>query len=298
MLLIALVSVGGFTVLAQRRLRAIGMLESTGATDSHVRLVVRANGTVVGLVGALAGFVLGLVVWLAYRPSLEQSAHHVIGVFALPGSSSPQRWCSRSSRPSSPLPDPRRRSPGCRSSPPSRAGRPRPARSTARRSPASSAWSGPSCSSATRAARTVGTGAAVRLNWCSASCSSSPVSSCSRRSSSHSRRALPGEHRSRPDWRFATLPATGPARGRRSRRSALASSPLSSSCSPPRPAMGTCSTTRDQTLPPTSSPSTPACRLRRERRLSDPTGGAPSKKVRRPRLLPRCCSSLQDTPGR
>jgi len=35
-------------------------------------------------VGAVAGFVLGLVVWLAYRPSLEQSAHHVIGVFALP----------------------------------------------------------------------------------------------------------------------------------------------------------------------------------------------------------------------
>ena len=84
MLLIALVSVGGFTVLAQRRLRAIGMLESTGATDNHVRLVVRANGAVVGLVGAVGGLVLGLVVWLAYRPSLEQSAHHVIGVFALP----------------------------------------------------------------------------------------------------------------------------------------------------------------------------------------------------------------------
>ena len=84
MLLIALVSVGGFTVLAQRRLRSIGMLESIGATDKHVRLVVRANGSVVGLVGAVGGLVLGLVVWLAYRPSLEQSAHHVIGVFALP----------------------------------------------------------------------------------------------------------------------------------------------------------------------------------------------------------------------
>ena len=84
MLLIALVSVGGFTVLAQRRLRSIGMLESNGATDRHVRLVVRANGTVVGLVGAAGGLVLGLVVWLAYRPSLEQSAHHVIGTFALP----------------------------------------------------------------------------------------------------------------------------------------------------------------------------------------------------------------------
>ncbi|MGA2527722.1 MAG: FtsX-like permease family protein [Acidimicrobiales bacterium] len=83
MLLIALVSVGGFTVLAQRRLRSIGMLESNGATDRHVRLVVRANGTVVGLVGAAGGLVLGLVVWLAYRPTLEQSAHHVIGIFAL-----------------------------------------------------------------------------------------------------------------------------------------------------------------------------------------------------------------------
>jgi putative ABC transport system permease protein len=83
MLLIALVSVGGFTVLAQRRLRSIGMLESAGATDRHVRLVVRANGTVVGLVGAVAGFALGLLAWLAYRPSLEQSAHHVIGTLAL-----------------------------------------------------------------------------------------------------------------------------------------------------------------------------------------------------------------------
>ena len=83
MLLIALVSIGGFTVLAQRRLRSIGMLESTGATDRHVRLVISANGTVVGVVGAILGFVLGLVVWLAYRPSLEQSSHHVIGVFAL-----------------------------------------------------------------------------------------------------------------------------------------------------------------------------------------------------------------------
>ena len=84
MLLIALVSVGGFTVLAQRRLRAIGMLESIGATDNHVRLVVRANGTAVGLVGAVVGLLFGLGVWLAYRPSLEQSVHHVIGAFALP----------------------------------------------------------------------------------------------------------------------------------------------------------------------------------------------------------------------
>jgi putative ABC transport system permease protein len=84
MLLIALVAVGGFTVLAQRRLRALGMLEALGATDRHVRLVVRANGVVVGVIGALAGAVLGLAAWLAYRPSVEASAHHEIGAFQLP----------------------------------------------------------------------------------------------------------------------------------------------------------------------------------------------------------------------
>jgi putative ABC transport system permease protein len=84
MLLIALVSVGGFTVLAQRRLRSIGMIEALGATDRNVRRVVRANGVVVGVVGALAGFVLGLAAWLAYRPHLEHSAHHLIPMFAVP----------------------------------------------------------------------------------------------------------------------------------------------------------------------------------------------------------------------
>jgi putative ABC transport system permease protein len=84
MLLIALVGIGGFTVLAQRRLRAIGMLAAQGATERHIRLVVRANGAATGVVGAVAGFVLGFLVWLAYRPQAENSAHHLMGAFQLP----------------------------------------------------------------------------------------------------------------------------------------------------------------------------------------------------------------------
>lgn len=84
MLLIALVAVGGFTVLAQRRQRSLGMLAAIGATQKDLSLVVRANGLIVGVVGAMVGTLLGFVAWVAYRPSLEQSAHHLIGVVALP----------------------------------------------------------------------------------------------------------------------------------------------------------------------------------------------------------------------
>ena len=65
MLLIGLVAVGGFTVLAQRRLRSIGMVGALGATDRHIRLVVRANGVVAGVVGTVIGVVLGC--WSGWR---------------------------------------------------------------------------------------------------------------------------------------------------------------------------------------------------------------------------------------
>jgi putative ABC transport system permease protein len=84
MLLIALVAVGGFTVLAQRRLRSIGMLGALGATDRNIKLVVKANGAVVGVVGTFVGASLGLVAWLLYRPHAESSSHHLIGAFTLP----------------------------------------------------------------------------------------------------------------------------------------------------------------------------------------------------------------------
>jgi len=84
MLLIGLVSVGGFTVLAQRRLRSFGVLASLGATEKNISLVVKANGAVVGVVGAVAGAGLGLLAWVAYRPTFQATAHRSIPLMAVP----------------------------------------------------------------------------------------------------------------------------------------------------------------------------------------------------------------------
>ena len=85
MLLVALVSIGGFTVLAQRRLRSIGMLESLGRhRPPRLDWWSAPTASSSARSARLVGFVLGLIVWLAYRPMLEQSSHHLIGVLALP----------------------------------------------------------------------------------------------------------------------------------------------------------------------------------------------------------------------
>jgi putative ABC transport system permease protein len=81
---IGLVSVAGFSVMAQRRIRALGMLSAIGATERNLRLVMIANGLVVGVAGALAGTVLGFAAWLAYVPTLQQTTGHVVDAANLP----------------------------------------------------------------------------------------------------------------------------------------------------------------------------------------------------------------------
>ena len=81
---IGLVSVAGFTVVAQRRLRALGMLAALGATERNVRLVMTANGAAVGLTAAAIGAVLGFGAWLAYVPSLQTGTAHRIDPLNLP----------------------------------------------------------------------------------------------------------------------------------------------------------------------------------------------------------------------
>ncbi len=84
LLFVALLAVAGFAVMAQRRMRATGLLASLGATDRHVRLVMLANGFVVGAVGALVGAAAGIGVWIASAPRFESIVDHRIDRFNLP----------------------------------------------------------------------------------------------------------------------------------------------------------------------------------------------------------------------
>ena len=84
LLLASLVAAAGFAVVAQRRLRQLGMLAAVGATEKQLRLVLLANGAVVGAVAALAGTATGLAVWVAFAPTLESTVDHRIGRLSLP----------------------------------------------------------------------------------------------------------------------------------------------------------------------------------------------------------------------
>jgi putative ABC transport system permease protein len=81
---IGLVSVASFSVLAQRRLRALGMLSAIGATERNLRLVMIAGGLVVGATAALAGAVLGLAAWIAYAPTVQRDTGHAVGAAHVP----------------------------------------------------------------------------------------------------------------------------------------------------------------------------------------------------------------------
>ncbi|HKY13272.1 MAG TPA: FtsX-like permease family protein [Gaiellaceae bacterium] len=84
MLLASLVAAAGFAVIAQRRLRQLGMLAAIGATEKHLRIVLLTNGAIVGAVGALIGTVAGLALWVAVEPTLEPALDFRLDRLSLP----------------------------------------------------------------------------------------------------------------------------------------------------------------------------------------------------------------------
>jgi putative ABC transport system permease protein len=84
LLLASLVAAAGFAVVAQRRLRQLGMLAAVGATQKHLRLVLLTNGAVAGAIAAIIGTVAGLVLWVVFAPTLESAVDHRIDRLSLP----------------------------------------------------------------------------------------------------------------------------------------------------------------------------------------------------------------------
>jgi putative ABC transport system permease protein len=84
LLLASLIAAAGFAAVAQRRLRQLGMLAAIGATQKHLRLVLMANGGIVGAIAAVCGTIAGLALWVAVAPTLESAAGHRIDRLSLP----------------------------------------------------------------------------------------------------------------------------------------------------------------------------------------------------------------------
>jgi putative ABC transport system permease protein len=84
LLLVALIAAAGFVVVAERRLRQLGMLAAVGATEKHLRLVLLANGATVGAIAAVAGTAVALLAWTTVAGRLETAAGHRIDRLDLP----------------------------------------------------------------------------------------------------------------------------------------------------------------------------------------------------------------------
>jgi putative ABC transport system permease protein len=84
LLLASLVAAAGFAVVAQRRLRQLGMLAAIGATEKQLRLVLLANGAIVGAIAAVVGTTVGLAAWVVFAPTLESAVDHRIDRLSLP----------------------------------------------------------------------------------------------------------------------------------------------------------------------------------------------------------------------
>jgi len=86
LLLASLIAAAGFAVVAQRRLRQLGMLAAVGATEKQVRLVLAANGVIVGAVAAVAGTIAAVAAWLAFAPTFETALNRRVDRLDLPWS--------------------------------------------------------------------------------------------------------------------------------------------------------------------------------------------------------------------
>ncbi len=134
LLLASLVAAAGFAVVAQRRLRQLGMLAAIGATQKQLRLVLLTNGALVGTIAAAGGTIIGLALMGRPRPDARERdrTSHRPAQRSL-GADRAAPPCSQSSGPPPPPGGRRARSPAspCMLALSGRPPKPRPARHAA-----------------------------------------------------------------------------------------------------------------------------------------------------------------------
>ncbi len=84
MMLVAVVSLTAFLVLAQRRVRQLGMLAAIGATRRQVRNVTVIHGLIVGAIAAALGTAAAGIGWALTSPVIEQASGHRVSWSSVP----------------------------------------------------------------------------------------------------------------------------------------------------------------------------------------------------------------------
>jgi putative ABC transport system permease protein len=74
---IVLLAGPAFAVGARRRRRQLALIAANGGTPAHIRRIVLGDGVVLGLAGAVAGIIVGVVAAFAARPYVETHLMHV-----------------------------------------------------------------------------------------------------------------------------------------------------------------------------------------------------------------------------
>ena len=81
---VAILASAGFTVLAQRRTRQLGMLSAMGATPQRLGSVMQFTGLVCGVIAGIIGLGAGVLLSIVATPVLQIAVNHRLAAFDLP----------------------------------------------------------------------------------------------------------------------------------------------------------------------------------------------------------------------
>jgi len=78
-----LIAAAAFVVGTKRQMRTIGLVGATGGGPRNARMLVLAGGVLLGLVGSIAGVILGILAAVAIVPHLDRLTGRIVGPLSL-----------------------------------------------------------------------------------------------------------------------------------------------------------------------------------------------------------------------